>query len=70
MASQKAIEQLVGKTLYGDITEILSFLHTLVWAIREMAWNARNPDLTARRDFENYVNRLRGEIEDFVRGLP
>ena len=41
----KAIVALFEKTLITDVQEILRFLHTLFWAIWEMAWNGKRPDL-------------------------
>jgi hypothetical protein len=68
--SDAAIWALFGKTLIGDVAEILRFLHTLLWAINEMAWNARRPDLSDPCDYEGYVNGLNTKTEKFVRQLP
>ena len=68
MQSQQAILALFSKTLIGDVAEILRFLHTLLWAIREMAWNARRPNLSNHADFTKYVDGLNKEIEAFIRG--
>jgi len=68
--SQQAIEALFGQTLKTDVEEILRFLHTLLWAIREMAWNARRPDLADVTDYNNYVRDLNSQIERFVMQLP
>lgn len=67
---ENAIAELFSKTLIGDGTEILRFLHTLLWAITEMALNARRPDLTDFRDYESYVKRINERTEQFVRYLP
>jgi hypothetical protein len=45
MASQQAVQQLFGKTLKKDVVEILKFLHTVLWTIRDMASNGRKPEL-------------------------
>ena len=65
--SQQAIEALFSKTVKADVAEILGFLHTTLWAIREMAWNASRPDLTSSADYERYVRSLNGQIEEFIR---
>lgn len=64
------ISALFGKTLIGDVAEILRFLHTLLWAITEMAWNAKPPDLTDFRDYDGYVKQLNAKTEQFIRHLP
>ena len=48
----KAIVGLFEKTLITDVHEILRFLHTLFWAIWEMAWNGKRPDLADFRSLE------------------
>jgi hypothetical protein len=70
MASQKAIETLFSRTLKADVVEILKFLHTVLWAIRDMAWNARKPDLNNFADYGAYVKGLNKQIEEFIRKLP
>lgn len=70
MESAQAIATLFSKTLIGDVAEILRFLHTLLWAITEMASNARRPDLADFTDYERYVKRLNSETEAFIRKLP
>jgi hypothetical protein len=70
MESEQAIAALFGKTLIGDIAEILRFLHTLLWAITEMAWNARPPDLGNSSDYEAYVKSLNSKTQEFIRKLP
>ena len=65
--SQQAIEALFSKTLKVDVAEILGFLHTTLWAIREMAWNASRPDLTNCANYQGYVKSLNGQIEEFIR---
>jgi hypothetical protein len=70
MEDDKAISDLFGRTLIGDVAEILRFLHTLLWAITEMAWNAKPPDLTNFRDYVTYVNSHNGKTERFIRQLP
>ena len=70
MDSQQAIQALFSKALKTDVAEILGFLHTLLWAIRDMAWNASVPELSSRADYDQYVKCLDKQIEDFVRKLP
>jgi len=67
---ENAIAALFGKTLISDVSEILRFLHTLLWTIRELAWNAKCPDLTDFSDYEVYVRNMNAKIEQFVRQLP
>ncbi|MGO9096081.1 MAG: hypothetical protein ACLQGV_12730 [Bryobacteraceae bacterium] len=67
---EAAIAALFGRTLIGDVSEILRFLHTVLWAIWEMAWNARRPDLADFHDYEAYVRRVKAKIEEFIRRLP
>jgi hypothetical protein len=64
-----AVYSLFGRTLVGDIELILRFLHTLLWAIQEMACDGRRPDLTNVSDYERYVRDLRAETEAFIRQL-
>jgi len=66
----KAIVALFEKTLITDVHEILRFLHTLFWAIWEMAWNGKRPDLADFRSFDGEVKRLINKTEEFIRGLP
>jgi hypothetical protein len=68
--SQQAIEALFGKTLKTDVAEILGFLHTVLWAIREMALNGQRLDLTDFADYDGEVNSVNGDIEKFIRELP
>jgi hypothetical protein len=68
--SQQAIEALFSKILKTDVAEILGFLHTLLWAIREMAWNGKKPDLGDSTDYDREVRGLTKEIEEFVCSLP
>lgn len=68
--SQQAIEALFSQTLIADVNAILGFLHTLLWAIQEIAWNAARPDLTNFNDYNNFVRRLDEEVERFIRRVP
>lgn len=70
MDSRQAIEALFSQTLIGDVAQILGFLHTLLWAIQEMAWNARCPDLTDLTEYNNFVRGIDGQIEAFIRRIP
>jgi hypothetical protein len=60
---------LFGKTSIGDIEGILRFLHTLLWALRELALDGRKPDLGDFRDYGGYIAGLRTEAENFLRRL-
>jgi hypothetical protein len=61
---------LFGKTLKTDVAEILGFLHTLLWSIREIALNGQRPDLTDFTDYDREVQSVNSDIENFVRQLP
>jgi hypothetical protein len=67
---ETAIAALFGRTLIGEVSIILRFLHTVLWAITEMAWNARRPDLTDFHNYEAYVRGLNARTEQFLRYLP
>ena len=67
--SQQAIEALFSQTLIGDVNRILGFLHTLLCAIQEMAWNARRPDLGDLTDYNNFIRGLDEQIERFIRRI-
>ena len=69
--SQQAIEALFNKTVKTDVAEILGFLHTVLWAIREMALNCdKRPDLADFTDYDHEVVDVSSKVEEFVRGLP
>jgi hypothetical protein len=70
MDSEQAIQVLFSQTLIGDVSRILGFLHTLLWAIQEMAWNARRPDLADLSDYNNFVRGLDDQMECFIRSIP
>lgn len=65
----KATAALFEKTLIADVAEILRFLHTLFWAIWEMAWNANPLALSDFRSFHAEVSRVTEKTEEFVCGL-
>lgn len=44
MQSSAAIAALFSQTLLMEVTEMLRFLHTLLWSIWQTAWNAKRPD--------------------------
>lgn len=67
---EAAIYALFSRTVIGDVNSILRFLHTLIWAIQEMASNATPPNLADFSDYERYVNSVKARIEQFVRHLP
>ncbi|MCU1299892.1 MAG: hypothetical protein JWQ87_176 [Candidatus Sulfotelmatobacter sp.] len=45
-------------------------LHTLLWAIWQMGWNAKRPDLTDFSDYDGWVKGLNAKTEKFIRQLP
>jgi hypothetical protein len=65
---EKAIEALFSKTLIADVAEILRFL--LFWAVWEMAWNGKQPDLTDFRSYDGEVRHVTSKTEEFIRSLP
>jgi len=67
--SQQAIEGMFGKTLKTDVAEILRFLHTLLWAIRELALNGTRLDLNNFTDYDREVRSVASDIERFIRQL-
>jgi hypothetical protein len=64
--NQQAISELFSQTRISDVSEILGFLHTLIWSIQELANSARVPDLNDRRDYADWVRKLDERIETFV----
>lgn len=69
LEDEQAITALFSRTHIGEVAEILRFLHTLLWAITEMAWNAKRPDLTDFSNYESYVSDIRTETTKFVQQL-
>lgn len=69
-ASEAAIHALFQKTLIAEVSEILRFLHTLIWSIDQMAINARRLDLADFADYNNWVRNLDKDVEAFVKTLP
>jgi|SRR5580698_55536 hypothetical protein len=65
----QAIGALFEKTLIADVHEVLRFLHTLFWAIWEMAWNAKRLDLADFRSFDGEIKRVVNTTEEFVNEL-
>ena len=68
---EQSIESLYSRTLKRDIDEILCFLHSLVHAIREVAYNASQPKLSG----DNYgyaarVAEITKQTEELLRELP
>lgn len=62
----QAIAALYARTLKTDIDEILCFLHNLMMAIQDLAWNATRPNLTD--DNHGYARRVM-EIRDGTTAL-
>jgi hypothetical protein len=69
-ASDEAIGALFGRTLIGDVSEILRFLHTLTWAIQDMVSNGNTPDLTNFSDYHSYVTDVTSQVESVVKSQP
>ena len=67
---ETTVYSLFRHTLIQDVEEILRFLHTLLWAIWEMAWNAKSIELSDFSNFESEVKRIRDETERFIQHLP
>jgi hypothetical protein len=68
---EHSIESLYSRTLNTDVDDILCFLHSLVHAIWEMAYNALEPKLTG--DHYGYAARVAAitkETEELLRELP
>lgn len=71
LKDERSIESLYSKTVKKDVDDILRFLHSLVNAIWEMAYNALEP----RLDGDNYgyadrVAEITKETEELLRELP
>ena len=66
---ETAVYRLFSKTAIGGVQTILRFVHTLLWALQEMAYNGRKPDLGNFTDFDRYVEKLQNETETFLRRL-
>jgi hypothetical protein len=58
-----------GKTLIGDVEQILAFIYTLIVALRELAANGRRPDLADVTEYRDFVRKIDAEVENFVRQL-
>jgi hypothetical protein len=57
--------------LKADIDGILCFLHSLIGAIREMAWNAAEPNLNGDNyGYATRVAEITKETEELLRELP
>jgi hypothetical protein len=60
-----------SRTLKADIDEILCFLYSLIGAIREMAWNAAEPNLNGDNyGYATRVAEITKEAEELLRELP
>lgn len=66
LKEQVLVEDLYARTQKTEMDEILCFLHSLVWAIREMADNARPPNVSG--DNYHFADRV-GEIRADTRRL-
>jgi hypothetical protein len=66
---ETAVYSLFSQALIQDVKEILRFLHTLLWAIWELAWNAKRIDLSDFSSFESEVKNIKDEAERFIRQL-
>ncbi|MDQ6665269.1 MAG: hypothetical protein M3Z23_12845 [Acidobacteriota bacterium] len=70
MESDAEIFARFQKTNIKEAEEILRFLHTLLWAIWEMAWNGRRLDITDSSDYEGWVKDMNAKTEKLIRQLP
>jgi hypothetical protein len=66
---ETVVYELFSKTLIGDVQRILHFVHTLLWALQEMAYNGRKPELQNFSDYDHYLEKLQVETETFLRRL-
>ena len=65
------VADLFSKTLKADIDQILCFLHSLLWAIKELAYNARPPGLNGDNyGYRRRVAEITDETERLLRQLP
>jgi hypothetical protein len=67
--SEEEVYAHFGKTLIGDVEQILRFVHTLLVALRELAANGQKPDLANFADYDAYVQKVVAEVEAFIRQL-
>jgi hypothetical protein len=72
LAPHKAkFDALYSKTLKTDIDELLRFLHSLVHAIQDLAWNGRKPDLTGNDyGYAGRVREISSQAEAILHALP
>jgi hypothetical protein len=68
---EEDIRALYSKTLKTDIDELLRFLHSLVHAIQDLAWNGRKPDLTGNDyGYAGRVREISSQAEAILHALP
>jgi hypothetical protein len=68
---EQSIASLYSRALKTDIDEILCFLHSLVRAIQEMAYNATPPNLNGDHcGYAARVAEIKKETEELLRELP
>jgi hypothetical protein len=68
LKEQALVEDLYARTQKTEIDDILRFLHSLVWAIREMADNGRPPNLCDDNyHFADRVSEIKTETERLLR---
>jgi hypothetical protein len=70
MKSEAEIFAHFQKTNIQEAEEILRFLHTLLWAINQIALKGKRPDLTNFSDYDSWVKGLKCKTEEFIRQLP
>jgi hypothetical protein len=68
---EQSIASLYSRTLKADIDEILCFLHGIIRAIWEMAYNAAEPKLNGDNyGYATRVAEITKETEELLRELP
>lgn len=71
LKDQALVADLYSRTQKTDVDNILCFLHNLINAIWELAFNARRPDLTGDKySYAGRVAEINGDTESMLRMLP
>ena len=67
---EESVAALYRRTLKTDLDEILCFLHNLIRAIWELAFNARRPDLIGdKHGYARRVDEISRDTETLLRSL-
>ena len=70
MESEADIFSRFQKTNIKEVEDILRFLHTLLCAIREMAWKGKRINLVDTSEHDKWVEGIKTKTADFIRRLP